>query len=143
VTVRRDDNTALLVHLSLVQDNFDDDDDDEEDVKLDTSSVERMGLLGHTVKVEFNFTNFNIVDAPPAMVVDEMAHVFLAVPTGVLVIKQGRVLGTLPSPTPITSLTLGEDRYLYISTSTQLLRIRVRHGPPKIPTDRVKKLSTK
>jgi hypothetical protein len=142
VTIRRDDNSVLLVHLSLLQDN-DDDDDDEEDVKIDTSSDERMGLLGHTVKMEFNFTNSNIVDPPQAIVVDEMAHVFLAVPTGVLVIKRGRVLGTLASPTPITSLTLGEDRYLYISTSTQLFRIRVRHGPPKIPTNQVKKLSTK
>jgi hypothetical protein len=131
LTVRRaEDDSVLLVHLSLSED----DDDDEEDTnKIDPTS--KMG----GVKVEFNLTSANIADPPQAMAVDEKDHVFLSVPGGVLVIKNDRVLGTLTSPTPITSLTLGEDHYLYITTSTQLLRIRVRHGPPKVPTNRVKK----
>jgi hypothetical protein len=136
LTVRQaEDDSVLLVHLSLLED--DDDDDEQEDNK----HFDPMGVI---VKVEFNLTRANIADPPQAMAVDEKGHVFLSVPTGVLVIKNDKVLGTLSvSPTPITSLTLGEDHYLYITTSTQLLRIRVRHGPPKVPTNRVKKWKRK
>jgi len=131
VTVKRN-GSVLLVHLSLL---LEDDDDEEEDTNVNT----RMGLLQHTAKVAFNLSEADITESPQAMTVDESGNVFLAVPTGVLVLKDGKdVVGMLAAPTPITSMTLGEDKYLYLTTSTALLRIRVRNGPPKLRTDLVK-----
>ena len=131
VTAKRDDDDGvLLIHVSLLED--DNDYDDEED---NASTRE-------TATVAMNLTEAlaNITEPPKAMAVDESGNVFLAVSDGVLVLKNGKlVLGKVASPTPITSLTLGEDKYLYVTTSSQLLRIRVRHGPPKPRTDQVKK----
>lgn len=137
VTSKREDDSALLVHLSLLED---DDDDDEEKGAVD----QRMGLLHHTASVEFNLTEAGVTDEPPqAMAIDDQGNVFLAVRTGVLVLKEGKqILGKLATPTPITSMTLGEDKYLYITTSISLLPIKVRHGPPKLPTNLVSKKST-
>lgn len=130
VTVKSDDGSVLLVQLSLLEDE-----DDEEDVSADA---------GDTVRIVFNLTaEANLVEPPRAMTVDETGHVFLTIPTGVLIVEEGRnVLGKLATPTPITSLTLGEDKYLYVTTPTQLLRISVRHGPPKYPTKLVPKKPT-
>lgn len=132
VTVKRYDGSVLLEHLSLVED---------EDELTDTTS----GLLQSTARVEFNFTSEtnDVAEPPQAMAVDEKGNVFVAVPNGILVLKEGKhILGTLASPTPITSLTLGEDKYLYVTTSTQLLRVLVRHGPPKYPTNLAPKKSS-
>jgi hypothetical protein len=139
VTVKRDDASVLLLHLNLIED-----DDEDDDVKVEDASTidEKMGLLGHTERVEVNLTEIGVTDPPQAMAVDEKSHVYLAVSDGVLVLKlkNGKqILGRLATPSPITSLTLGEDKYLYITTSSQLLRIRVRHGPPKLPTNMVRK----
>lgn len=140
VTVKRDDESVLLVHLSLIPE---DDDDEEEEEEVNKVTDKRLGLLYDTAEVQFNLTEASIKEPPPAMAVDENGNVFLAIPSGILVLKDGRqILGKLDSPTPITSLTLGEDKYLYITTSTQLLRIRVRHGPPNLATNLVKKRST-
>ena len=140
VTVKRDDASVLLVHLNLAED---DNDEEESDVStIDT----RMGLLHHTERVECNLTEIGVSYPPQAMALDGKGHVFLAVSDGILVLKlkNGKqVLGKLASPTPITSLTLGEDNYLYITTASQLLRIYVRHGPPKLATNLVKKSTIK
>lgn len=136
-TIQHDDGNILLVRLAL-----ENDDDNEEDEKVGSSIQADQGLLASTARVVFNFSDAGIKNVPRAMTVDGHGHVFVAAPTGILVIKDGDVLGTLAGPTPITSLTLGEDRYLYVTTSSQLLRVRVKHGPAKLPTNRVKKVPT-
>jgi hypothetical protein len=129
---QQDDGSVLLVHLSLLEDDDDDDDDEEEE-----------GNWQPTIKMAFNLTEAGVVEPPQAMEVDDHGNVFLAVSDGVLILKHGHeIIGRLDTPTPITSLTLGEDKYLYIATSFQLLRIRVRNGPPKHPTNLVPKKST-
>ena len=126
VTVRQNDS-VLLVHLSLLED----DEDDEENAK-DSG----------TARVVFNLTDANVKVPPRAMAVDDKNHVFVeSGGTGILVLRKGRILERLDTPTAtITSLTLGEDGYLYMTTASELYRVRVRHGPPKIPTNLVKKL---
>jgi hypothetical protein len=135
VSVKRSDDNVLLVYLPLLED---DDDDDEKE----TSQVSdtRMGLLYDAAIVKFNLTDADVHEAPQAMAVDESGNVFLAISSGLLVLNEEmEILGKLDTPTPITSLTLGDDKFLYITTSTQLLRIRVRQGPPKLPTNLVKR----
>jgi hypothetical protein len=57
-------------------------------------------------------------------------------------------LGTLPvqignsSSSEVTSLTLGEDGHLYVTTRSQLLRIRVKHGPVVVPTNMLPKAAS-
>jgi hypothetical protein len=135
LTVKRNDDSVLLVHFSLAED--DNNDNEEEAGQV---SDKRLGLLYDTATVTFNLTDAGVGEPPAAMAVDESGNVFLAISTGILVLKDGKkILGKLDTPTPVTSLTLGEDKYLYITTSKQLLRILVRHGPPKFPTNLVKK----
>jgi hypothetical protein len=137
VNVQRSDDSVLLVYLPLLEDDDGDDDDDK-----GTSQVSdtRMGLLYDAAIVKFNLTDVGVHEAPQATAVDESGNVFLAISSGLLVINEEmEILGKLDTPTPITSLTLGDDKFLYITTSTQLLRIRVRQGPPKLPTNLVKR----
>jgi sugar lactone lactonase YvrE len=99
-----------------------------------------MGLLYDAAIVKFNLTDADVHEASQAMAVDESGNVFLAISSGLLVLnEETEILGKLDTPTPITSLALGDDKFLYITTSNQLLRIRVRQGPPKLPTNLVKR----
>jgi hypothetical protein len=71
--------------------------------------------------------------------VDRKGRLFWAVSDNLLVVDpdKGAILGKLALPADATSLTLGEDGFLYITTSNALLRIRVREGPVKAPTNMV------
>lgn len=68
--------------------------------------------------------------------------VFWGMKDTILVLDQGRVLGHVPVPTSPQSLTLGEDGYLYVATSTQLLRVYTKERPVKVPTNMVLRLTT-
>ncbi len=107
----------------------------------DYNDEEDNASTRETVTVVMNLTEAlaNISEPPKAMAVDESGNVFFAVSDAVFSSsRNGKlVLGKVASPTPFTSLTLGEDKYLYVTTSSQDLRIRVRHGPPKPRTDRL------
>ena len=115
VSVKRSDDSVLLVYLPLLEDDDDDDDEKEPSQVSDT----QMGLLYDAAIVKFNLTDAGIHEPPQAMAVDESGNVFLAISSGLLVLNDGmEILGKLDTPTPITSLTLGEDKFLYITTST-------------------------
>jgi hypothetical protein len=93
----------------------------------------------------------------PGSVAVSKDFVFVTVDDGVLVVEAAsagsapqRVLGKLelqfaegppppPLPLSLTSITLGEDGFLYLTTRDQLLRIRVRTRPVRHPTRRVRK----
>jgi hypothetical protein len=82
---------------------------------------------------------------PGPLAVSDKGHLFLAVPQGIAIVSTGEshgsgsavVLGILPMPAPPTSLTLGEDKFLYAFTHYSLFRIRVQVGPVMVPTNLV------
>ena len=63
--------------------------------------------------------------------------IFVTVDDGVLILRGPLILGRIPVPDRPTAVTLGEDGYLYISSSSRLYRIRTKEKPAEIPTDRV------
>lgn len=88
--------------------------------------------------------------SPGSVAVSRSGHVFWATEEGILILddvmeegghaannqnNNAAILGIIPTPAKPTSLTIGEDGFLYITTDTSLLRIKVRHGPVKVPTD--------
>jgi len=89
-------------------------------------------------RIVFNLTQ-HVPSAkdPGAIAVSREGHVFWTTTEGVLVVdpKKNIVLGKVPTPSELTSITLGEDGFLYLSTKTQLLRIRVQDAPVKVPTN--------
>jgi hypothetical protein len=74
---------------------------------------------------------------PRAIEVDEKGNLYLVVDDGILLAaSSGEILGKVTiSDGPIVDLTLGEDKFLYMATSTKLMRMRVRHGQLAIPTN--------
>jgi len=79
-----------------------------------------------------------------AIAVDRKGHIYLATTNCILVLDgpHGNLVTTLPVPQTPTSLTLGEDGFLYVSTVNQLYRIRVKHGPVLVPINLVGKKQT-
>lgn len=116
-------------------------------VRLEDSSVVLMQLPLVVVdeerqaepKMVFNLSQHVPTTDPGVMVVDRQSNMYWATEDGILIVAGNQVLARLPVPAPVTSLTLGDDSYLYATTSTALLRIRVRHGPVKVPTNMVVK----
>ena len=77
--------------------------------------------------------------APGPIAVDKKGLIFLGVDKGVLIVQDSKVLARLNVPETPTALTLGEDKFLYISIASSLLRIRVNEGPVHVPTNLVVK----
>jgi hypothetical protein len=79
--------------------------------------------------------------APGPVTVDEAGRLYLAVDSGLLVVQPpDKVLGTISMPNitdPILSLTIGDDRFLYIATKGALYRMKTRVKPLEIPTNLV------
>jgi hypothetical protein len=129
VTAKRDGSIVLL-EMPLTSEN----DDDEEEGTNDkaTIPVEPRLVMNLSQKMAS-------VQEPGKIAVDRKGRLFWAVSDNLLVIDsdKGAILGKLSLPADATSLTLGEDGFLYITTSNALLRIRVREGPVKAPTNMV------
>jgi hypothetical protein len=78
---------------------------------------------------------------PGPVLVDEAGRLYLAVDHGILVVQPpNKVLGRVSTPNitdPILSLTMGEDRFLYIATSEALYRMKTRAKALEMPTNLV------
>jgi hypothetical protein len=80
-----------------------------------------------------------------SVVVDEKGRLYLAVDQGILIVEgpptsAAKIVGhiTMPNVTdPIVSMTLGEDRFLYLATAESLYRMRMRHKPMAMPINLV------
>ena len=122
VTMKQQEGGRIVVvRLSLEDD--DDDGDDETSTKVRQSTI----FLDYT----------QYTSAPGSITVDEKGNLYLVVHDGVLLVSSsGSVLGKMPiSGESLVDLTIGEDKFLYMSTDTKLFRTRIRNGPLKIPTD--------
>jgi hypothetical protein len=71
--------------------------------------------------------------------VDGKHHVLVGVDQQVCLLQLGKLGACLELPAPATSLTVGEDGFLYCTTATDLYRIKIRTKPLKLPTNMVKK----
>lgn len=77
---------------------------------------------------------------PGPITVDSMGNIFVAVDQDVYIISDQNKVAIISLPARATSLTIGEDGFLYISTnSDELLRIKIRSKPLKMPTNLVQK----
>lgn len=129
VTMRQEDGAVVVVRLSL-------DDEDEGDAEVEAGEKSDSKVRARQSKIVLDYSSF--ASAPGAMEVDEKGNIYLVVDGGVLFVDGSSytIVGKISiSDESLVDLTLGEDRYLYISTRTKLFRMRVRNGPLKIPTD--------
>jgi sugar lactone lactonase YvrE len=129
VTMRQNDR-VVVVSLSL---DFDDDDDDDNDDDAEEEQESRK--LQRQSAIVLDYTKY--ASQPGAMEVDEKGNLYLVVDGGVLLVSPpGNLMGKIAVPNAtLVDLTLGEDKFLYMSTSSKLYRMRVRNGPLKVPTD--------
>jgi hypothetical protein len=130
VTAKRDGSIVLL-EMPLTSENDDDDEDEDANDKA-TISMKPRFVMNLSQKVAS-------VQEPGKIAVDRKGRLFWAVSDNLFVIDpdKGAILGKLSLPADATSLTLGEDGFLYITTNNTLLRVRVREGPVKAPTNMV------
>jgi hypothetical protein len=127
VTAKR---AGSIVLLEMPLTSEDDDEEDEND----------KAMLPVEPKLVMNLSQrMASVQEPGKIAVDRKGRLFWAVSDNLLVIDpdKGAILGKLSLPAAATSLTLGEDGFLYITTNNALLRVRVREGPVKAPTNMV------
>lgn len=82
---------------------------------------------------------------PGPVVVDDEGRLYLAVDHGILVVEapltgSAKIVGHVSMPNisdPFVSMTLGEDRFLYLATAKSLYRLKMRNKPMKMPINLV------
>lgn len=111
--------------------------DDEDEIILDfldQSIFEKWNV--------FNFTDHGLrANTAGPITISKEGHVFVGVAESLAVLDPvaGQVLGVIEIGGQLTSLTIGDDGFLYITTSEDLFRIAIRDKPIKFPTDKVQK----
>lgn len=115
----------------LMKVNMEEDDDNEGDDTPDGSErVPKPNVL-------VDLTTFLAGDELPGGLAVSQDFIFVLLAQGILVIDPNRqaVIGKLELGTLLTSITLGEDGYLYMSSPTSLFRTRIHSKVLKPPTD--------
>jgi len=137
-------NRVTLMQLSLQEDDDDDDDDDIDDNEDNNNQARQENTSNQNgSKVVFDYTAY--ASKPGAITIDKVGNIYLAVDQGILILQAGSSnngstetytpIGILALPVIPVSLTIGDDRFLYIGTSDSLLRIQIRQTPLSIPTN--------
>ena len=164
-TVDRASTVTRLYHMNLAteeedddaEDDNDNDDGDEEANKegdTDGNGTEKdkrdsRSAVALDTRIVADFTE-STPAGPVAM--DQSGILFVGVDTGVVVLpkelsvkeatqQQGKSDERLflPVPDTPTSITVGGDKFLYVTTADDLYRIRIQTGPQKVPTDLIRK----
>jgi glucose/arabinose dehydrogenase len=127
----------------------DDEEDEDEDPEASPMKTRRRGSGAAELVVVDLTPHVASPDETPGSIAVSKDFVFVAVSDGVLIVdaaagaERRRVLGKLElvfkDGSSLTSITLGEDGYLYLTTRDQLLRVRVQQRPVMHSTDRVPK----
>ena len=139
VTMRQENGSIVVASLSLDDDENDNDDKEEstssDDEEESTSSSTKVRRHQSTIVLDYS----DYTSAPGAIEVDEKGNLYLLVDAGILFVSSSySIIGKMTfGNESLVNLTLGEDKFLYMSTRTKLFRMRVRNGPLKIPTDLV------
>lgn len=132
ITVKQN-QSVRLVQMQL----YPDDDDDEEDEGAPDKKACTFGEPAVVMELPEDFAS-----SPGSIVMDQHGHIYWAVNNLILFIHSNySIMGTLTmdNAAQIQSLALGEDGYLYVATSNSLLRLAVKVGPIKVPTDLVRR----
>ena len=141
VTVKDQEGRVLLLQLPIVIE--DDDEDEDEEKVVESSSSATGGIMDKRAHIMIDMTKEMGLSEPGPLAVSEKGNIFVSIPEGVAVIstssKTPRFLGILPTPqgTPTTSLTIGEDKFLYTFSDDSMFRARIKEGPVKVPTNLV------
>ena len=142
VTVKDHEGRILLLQLPIVTED-DDDEDEEDEGKSVESSATTGGIMDKRAHIVMDMTKELGVSEPGPLAVSEKGNIFAAVPQGVAILstssKTPHFLGILPTPqgTTTTSLTIGEDKFLYTFSDDSMFRARIKEGPVKVPTNLV------
>jgi hypothetical protein len=154
------DGSVLLLQVPILSSDDDNDDtDDEKDgtathenkVQMVLNLTQHLPLIRQAGPIAVTSQGYVFMVAPPYGLV--VMHLPIPSPKAGTASSAARVLGHLEIPQPVsntnsrtttpvttvTSLTLGEDGYLYMSTSPggALLRLRIRDRPVKVPVNLV------
>jgi len=143
-------DVSRIVRIPLNQEDDDDDDssDDNEQEDKEKEKQNAKPTSAFTGKLGFKAKPFYDVPARPgdqhagatALTLDNEGNVYATYPGRLVVIdEKGNNVGSISlngAEVP-TAVEIGDDGYLYVSTASSLLRVRVRVGPAKIGTDMV------
>jgi sugar lactone lactonase YvrE len=92
----------------------------------------------HPVVVLDLSSQYTGAKVPGSLAVDKLGNIYTTTPDGILVISNEKELLAKIDAPRLTSLTLGEDGFLYGVSAHQILRLRVKHGPIKLPTNTIR-----
>ena len=115
-------DSVILLRIPLEKDEDEDDDEDDDDEKAQKVNVSTEP------QVVLNIAqHFPSVKEAGVITVSREGHIFWMTADGVLVADPEKIMvfGVIPTPSEPISITLGADGFLYVSTMTNLLRIRV------------------
>jgi hypothetical protein len=128
VTVQLKSNTIQLLRLSL---SIDDEDEDNQENEL---LGRRLDVIQEWSVSKEEVSSQKLTAGP--LVVDQTGNLYVGIKNQVVVLTaQGTQIATLDLTQHATSITLGQDGYLYITSSNALFRIKIRSQPLKIPTN--------
>jgi sugar lactone lactonase YvrE len=114
-------NKIQLLHMHL------NDDDDEQ------------SLWNGRSEVVYEWNSDDEEQRPGPIVVDQKGYIYAGIDKKLAVLTHGVIVASMDLPARATSLTLGQDGFLYVSTASDLYRIKVRNQPLKVPTNLVVK----
>ncbi|CAJ1946356.1 unnamed protein product [Cylindrotheca closterium] len=136
VTMKQGDSVVVIT-LALDEEDGEDENDDDDDVVAEqqtkaTSKSERQS----SIYLDYS----QHASKPGPIEVDEEGNLYLVVDDGILMVSPtGGILGKISIPDlSFVDMTLGEDRFLYLTTETKLYRLRVQNKNLSVPTDMVK-----
>ena len=102
------------------------DEDDEQTTPKETQTI--MDISDYTA-------------TPGPLVMDKSQNLYVGLDDGILIVSPAphKVLGKLQLPERPVTLTIGEDGFFYVSSTTNLYRFKIKIGPMMVPTNLVKK----
>jgi len=140
VTMSMGDNyTAVLgiLPLDVGEENSNDEEEDDDITTTTTTTTTTNPQQQSRLLIDYS----QYASVPGPIVVDDTGRLYLAIDGGFLVVEPpNKIKGHIRLPDisdPIVSLTLGEDRFLYIATKWALYRMKTRVKPLVIPTNLV------
>lgn len=132
-------SSVLVVSLPLLDDldqADEEDDDDDKDGKEDDPSRK---ILSRQSTILLDYSEHATIAGAGAIETDEKGNLYLAIDDGVLVLSEDRLVlakisidSSVNSKAQIVDLTIGSDKFLYVSTESTLSRLRVDSGPLEI-----------
>eukprot|EP00934_Nitzschia_sp_Nitz4_P003933 Nitzschia sp. Nitz4//scaffold75_size92586//90060//91319//NITZ4_004873-RA/size92586-processed-gene-0.51-mRNA-1//-1//CDS//3329557759//3923//frame0 len=126
---------VVLLHLTLDQDLTGESEELNDAAEMD-SNKKRPPNAQSEIALDYS----KYTTRPGPVTVDDKGNFYLATDTGLLLFEPTHgIVGHLTLPTitqneqQIVSMTIGEDKFLYVATQSGVFRIQIRNGPYKVP----------